>query len=285
MLLLLVASLCAAAHAAAPQLEHQWVSLIDARKIDEARELCQGWLHNRKDNPSLAEAHKCLANVELAGAQAIRVGKSSLSEGYGGPAVDRALTQLDEAMRLSPSDLSVHQGRMHVLLSSGRFDRLTPALGESLRLLKGRGGADPWLPYVDEMQQMGEIETALEFSQALAKRFPKDHRTIGNVAAFLAQLNRAQEALDYAKKAVALNPKDPIDLWNLGTLYDGIGKLAQADDAFRRSLAVETDQDTRRDHYCRYANFLDEKRHRRQAACELEKKYCSDEGRKACGSP
>jgi len=258
--------------------------MVESGKIREARAACEGWLKTRKDSPSLAEARKCLANVELADAQSIRLGKEQLTAGFGGPAVDRALQQLGLALALSPADLSIHQGRLHVLLRSGRFGELDAALQDSLKRLGKKTSLNPWLPYADELRQLGEVEAALSFSQILAKRFPRDHRSIGNVAAFLAELRRDDEAIGYAQRAVALAPHDPIDLWNLGALYEHKGKLAQADSAYRRSLASEKNADARADRECRYASFLETKRGKRQTACELQKKSCPTDRRSACST-
>lgn len=263
---------------------HQWEPLIEAGNVKDAGSLCRGWLKQRKDDAALAEAHKCLANVELAGAQSIQIGKESLAPGFAGPAVDRALAHLDEALKLAPQDLSIHQGRLHVLLRSGRFDELDRALEKSLSMRPPSSSLETWLPYADELRGMGEVEAGLNFSLVLAKHFPKDYRAVGNVGAFLAALHRDDEAIVYTKKAVQLKPDDPIDLWNLGILYDATRKFDLADNIFRESLRFETDDETRKDHYCRYAEFLAQKRHQRKAACEIEKKNCPQDA-PDCGAP
>lgn len=99
------------------------------------------------------EAHKCLADVELATASIVRLEGSesggAMSDGYHGEGVDRAVSHLREAASLSPMDLSIHQGRLHILLTSDRYDEAISALRESAQVYKGDDAADAWIAYSD----------------------------------------------------------------------------------------------------------------------------------------
>src|SRR5262245_35873624 len=50
----------------------QWMRLVHSNQVSKARALCEPWL-TAADRALVAEAHKCLANVELSGAGTIRI--------------------------------------------------------------------------------------------------------------------------------------------------------------------------------------------------------------------
>src|SRR5579863_7375018 len=134
-----------------------WPSLVQSGKCDDARSLCNGWLNSTKETAKLVEAHKCLANVALCGKEDVVTlqgndkGGGILASGYRPEAVDDAIGHLDHALKLAPQDLSIHQGRLHILEVSSRYSDMVKALDESCTIYKGTEGVQAWLDYTSEL--------------------------------------------------------------------------------------------------------------------------------------
>jgi hypothetical protein len=165
-----------------------WQDLCKSGKCEEARSLCTGWMTS-KDTAKLVEAHKCLANVALCGngdvltLQGNDQGGSSLSSTYKSEAVDDALGHLDQAIKLAPQDLSIHQGRLHLLEISFRYSDMAKALDESCSIYKGAEGVQPWLDYSAELFEDGQFRASLALLEVLNKHYPDSHDVLGNIGA------------------------------------------------------------------------------------------------------
>jgi tetratricopeptide (TPR) repeat protein len=273
-----LAAILAAEPAPAPA---DWAALVRARDFEKARVLCEGWLA-KGDDPARAEAHKCLANVELGahGEHAVRLGGDAAG-GFAAPGYDeepalRAVEHLDAAVRLAPGDLSVHQGRLHVLLLAAMYDKLIPALEESDLLYVGKDGLDAWIAVSAQLVERRELATAEKFLLVLEKRHPGDHRVAGNLGAVYGILKRNREALAWAQKAVKAAPSDPTDLWNLARLYEDAGKADRADAGYQKALALMA-PGAQAKSGCLYAEFLLTKRKDWRRACATQQKYECDQ--------
>ena len=120
----------------------------------------------------LAEAHKCLANVEVADARVRKPeneppGTLASAPRYVGTGVDRALDHVNKAIALSPNDLSIHIGRITLLVRSSRFDQIPAAMEESLGLYHGPEALDHWLEacgriYESALYDNSFVEKALQ---------------------------------------------------------------------------------------------------------------------------
>jgi tetratricopeptide (TPR) repeat protein len=200
--------------------------LIQSNDLQKAKTLCEGWLKSA-DRGTRAEGHKCLANVELGMATGPKVQIQGTKErgGFIGPyfeeaAARRAVAHLDEALQLAPQDLSIHQGRLHILMTAGLFADMAKALDQSIQVYKGLDPVSAWIAYPAELYETRRYEQAIELLLHLDKRYPGDHRMAGNLSACFAMLKRDDEALEWANKSVSLAPEDPIDNWNLARVYD-----------------------------------------------------------------
>jgi len=103
---------------------YDWTKLIDANKCDEANQLCTAFV-NSTITVEKAEAQKCLSNVALCGHDLIQLqgddnGGGTLSGGFAPEAVDQALVHLNLGIKLATQDLSIHQGRLHILEVASR---------------------------------------------------------------------------------------------------------------------------------------------------------------------
>ena len=264
----------------------KWQRLIDSNQLAEARAFCEECVWN-KDKRIAAEGHKCLANVELAGASTTIIDTpkgrgGTMRGGYAGPGVDRALAHLKQGMALAPDDLSIHQGRLHVLIGALRYSELPAAVEDSIKIYKGKDAPDRWLDYCSELMDFSHYEEGLAFTEALEKHYGNDHRVVANIGAFLVLLERDAEAVKYLTKAVAMKPDDPINNWNLGRYYDYANNLPLADRYYLKGLSMEKDKQRLRENYCVYATFLEKKLKQSNKACELQKRYCPSERQSAC---
>jgi tetratricopeptide (TPR) repeat protein len=266
-----------------------WQDLLTKNKSEEARRLCKEWL-NSKSTARLVEAHKCLANVALcAGGDIMTLqpndrGGGSMSSTYKPEAVDEALEHLDRALKLAPQDLSIHQGRLHLLEVSFRFSEMTKALDESCSLYRGPEGVQPWLAYTPELLEDRQLRASLALLEVLNRHYPDSHEVLGNIGAAYSMLQEDKQAIPYLQRAVELAPEDPIDAWNLGRTYDYAEENDLADRWYQKALALESDPDRRRQNNCIYAGFVENKLHDPKRSCELERVNCPADRQTACGS-
>jgi tetratricopeptide (TPR) repeat protein len=266
---------------------YSWHKLLDEKKYEQAKQLCTEWL-SRKEITHRTEAHKCLANVALSKSSMIivegdDVGGGSLRSGVAGEGVDEALKHLKAALSLSPNDLSIHQGRLHVLMMAGRYSDIPSALLDSIKKYKGDNAIEAWLAYSPRFHAAKQYRAGIEFLKVLDQNYPNEHRVIANLGAFYAMLKDDDNALIFAKKAVDLNPNDPINNWNLGRLYDYTNKIALADKYYLKAIELAGTKATTYQYYCVYSDFVETKLKNTQRACELRKKYCLKDYDEKCG--
>lgn len=265
-----------------------WTKLIDANKCEEANQLCTAFVDSTI-TVEKAEAQKCLSNVVLCGHDIIQlqgddVGGGTMSGGFTPEAVDQALVHLNLGIKLAPQDLSIHQGRLHIMEVATRYSDMVKALDESCDIYKGKDALEAWLAYAPELYDLRQYQVGLDFMKVLDKHYPNNPDIIGNIGAFLSSLKKIDESIPYLQKAVQLAPGDPINAWDLGRAYDYAGQIDLADIWYQKGISLDTDADRRKNSSCLYAVFIETKLHDRARACPLEKKSCEEERRTACTS-
>lgn len=257
---------------------HVWQALFDQGEHEKAEALCGAWLDSER-RIFRVEAHKCMANLLLSGASSIQIERTTrgglLRDGLHPAAADSAAGHLDAAIALSPEDLSLHRGRLHILVHAGFYDRAHNALAESLRLKGDSTGAEVWLPYGAKMFHSEQHEASLHYMKTLSQFYPDDHRVVANIGAMLTILKRDNEALVYARRAVELSPDDPIDNWNLGRLYMYTDNPEKADESYQRALELAPDGvvDGKK-MQCMYADFVADTLDEQKRADALRKEHC-----------
>jgi tetratricopeptide (TPR) repeat protein len=252
----------------------RWHALTRAKKADEARALCTPWLTSPSKRLA-AEVHKCLANVELIG--------GFKPSGYVGPGVDRAIDHLTQAIALAPDDMSAHEGRLHVAINSARTHDAPQLLADSVARYTGPDALEDWLSYSQELWDRHAFDVGLEYLRVLEKRYPNDHRVVGNVGTFLIALRRDDEARGHLTRAVTLAPNDAIDNWNLGRFHERHGDPTSAEPFYRKAVALEKNPERHQDMACNLGRFLSTRPATRAEGCALADKECG--GRiPECGS-
>ncbi|HEX7730514.1 MAG TPA: hypothetical protein VF392_15910 [Terracidiphilus sp.] len=260
--------------------------LLDKKDAAAARKLCQTFAASGSLVEQV-EAEKCLSNVAMFGADAVHLqndesGHPVMFDEWIPEAVDESLAHLNRGLQLAPQDLSIHQGRLHVLEISRRYDEMAKALDESCDIYKGKEAPAVWLDYPSELNDLHAYEPALKLMKVLEKHYPNSPDIVGNIGAFLSILKRDSEAIPYLERAVALAPDDPINAWDLAREYDYAGKTDQAAIWYPKALSLMKNSENLRESYCLYAEFLEKKLKERARACDLEKQYCSKEAQTAC---
>ena len=263
----------------------RWAVLIATGLDDEARALCTTWLEHT-DPGYRIEAHKCLANVEMAagrltGAVTLAPGASQLQPRNEPAAVEKALAHYDAAIAISPLERQAHMGRIDVLILSGRYRDANLALDETLTAFDSRRELEHWFKLLGRFQALGKHQEGLAYLEVIEKHHPLDHRVISNLGAYYAMTGRREKALEYAKQAVVLSPDDPINRWNLARLYDHAGQLELANRAYIEALALFQDEDPKAK--CDYAEFLSDRVGDTRRACEFARERCSDHYAAHCG--
>jgi len=282
-LVLAVVPACGAQESAAGD----WNGLIRGGKCKEARALCTPWLRAPEAGKQ-AEGHKCLANVELCESESVvflqpnDLGGAAMTSSYPPEAVDKALRHLEEALKLTPQDLSIHLGRLHLLEISFRYPEMAKALDDSCSTYKGSEGVEVWLAYTSELFQQKQFRAALALLQVLDKHYPDSHQVLGNIGAAYEMLSQDEAAIHALQRAVELAPADPIDNWNLARAYDYAGKTELAEQWYKKALSLEPDAERRKGNGCLYAAFVEQKLHDRKRACQLQQANCPAEEQTAC---
>jgi len=286
--LALLAVSCAALHCAAQTGNlSDWKKLLTEKKdIEATRVLCTSF-EQSKVLAEQVEAEKCLSNVALWGADTVRLEKGDngqvvMFDEYIPAAVDESLTHLNRGLQLAPQDLSIHQGRIHVLEISRRYDEMPKALDESCAIYKGSDVPFAWLDYTSEIMNLGQYKVGLELTKVLDKHYPNNPDILGNMGAFLSMLKLDPEAIEVLKRASDLAPKDPINAWDLGREYDYAGQTASADQWYQKALSLMTDSDQRKQSSCLYGEFIEKKLENRSRACTFEKQNCPADQQTAC---
>ncbi|MGA2831587.1 MAG: tetratricopeptide repeat protein [Terracidiphilus sp.] len=262
------------------------MKLIRANNCVEAKRLCTSFVDSSKTDER-AEAQKCLANVSLCGHDIIQLqgddaGGGTMAGGFTPEAVDEALKHLDLGIKLAPQDLSIHQGRLHILEVAARYSDMVKALDESCDIYKGKDAFDAWMAYAPELNDLRQYQVGLDFMKVLDKHYPNNPDVLGNIGAFLSLLKRDSEAIPYLQKAAQLAPNDPINAWDLGRTYDYAGEIELADTWYQKGISLETDTARRKESSCTYAIFVEKKLRDPVRACQMEKKDCAREQQTAC---
>ena len=255
-----------------------WQSLLRQQEPDKAEALC-GKLLQGKDAASRVEGRKCMANTILyrsrTGAPATEGQPDAHLLGWSREGADQAIEELEQAMRLAPDDLSLHQMRLFVLLRSGQAEKAPQALEDSLTRYKGPESFDHWLSFSREFWTAKQYEAGLQYLKILESKYPDNPSLFGNMAAFAAEAERPGVAGEYARKAVAMQPDNPRHHWNLAGLYTEAGELDKADASYQKALSLFTDKKTADAAWCSYAEFVQNSLQDAARAEEIRSEHCS----------
>jgi tetratricopeptide (TPR) repeat protein len=257
---------------------NKWQDLFNNGHLVEAEYICQYWLINGSKADKI-EACKCLANIFFQRSSSLilesdnqNIDKNRIRAA--GAYIDSSILYLNKGLSLDPQDISMHQGRLHILLTSGFYKNAIKIAENSINTYDSDNEIDYWISYCPYYFDAGQYESGELFCKMLLKYFPNDHRIYANIGAFLTLQEKDDEALIYCNKAIRLNPKDPLNNWNLGRLYDYIGKIDSAKVYYEKSLSIDKEWSKKNNSYCLFAEFLEKNNIDIEKAKKLRKKYC-----------
>lgn len=259
-----------------PDAADDWQSHLRQGEPDKAQPLCEK-LIEQKDPKDRVEGHKCMANVILFKSKtpaSTEGGVQAMHQGWSSEGADQAIEQLEQAMKLAPQDLSLYQMRLFVLSRSNQMDKLPQALENSLDSYEGPEALDHWLSFAREFWNAQDFAHGLEYLSVLASKYPDNAKVLGNLAAFAAQDQKLEMAMEYAAKAVELQPENPSFIWNLGSLNERKGDYAKADELFQKALKLFKDPETLDAAWCTYGLFVKENLENPERAQEIMEKHC-----------
>jgi tetratricopeptide (TPR) repeat protein len=148
------------------------------------------------------------------------------------------------ARDLALRGLLANPGDTELLLWRARAELAMNDLDAALALCERALAADPdYLPAYAMLAllayQKGDIPRAEAVYRTLLQKSPQDAEVLNNLAWLLATQRAAcEEALAYARQAVALRPEDPNFRDTLATALKCLGKLNDARDEWRRSAEM-----------------------------------------------
>lgn len=180
------------------------------------------WADTVAKRPANARAHCNLGNALLAAHQ-----------------LAPAMSQFEEALRISPDDADTNLDLGVALVNLGRVDEALPRIQKALR-------ADPALPEAPFdlgwlLGRAGRTAEALEqYGRAIALR-PDYVDAHANMADLLLKSGRFLEAVPHYEKALAVGPPDPDLYYNLAYARIRTGHAADAIWDYERALELRPD--------------------------------------------
>lgn len=257
---------------------NRWTPLVISRSIEKAKGLCESWIEE-VDRGHHAEAHKCLANVAVASSRTDLEGMPDAPEGvFRSPVsregVDTAVAHYEAAIALSPFDVEAHVGRTDILIVASRYQEANATLDESLKTFSSRSLLDNWFKLLGRFQRAGAVSEGLAYLKVIETHHPLDHRVVSNLGAYYAIAGQPEEAFAYSTRAVAINPDDPINKWNLAKIHDQRGEFQDADRLYREAIATIDPADERA--RCEYAGFLAMRMKDVDRACAYSETQCRE---------
>ena len=152
--------------------------------------------------------------------QAVRLGRAYLAAGR----ADLAHEQFMKALAENPDEPTAHLGLIQIDEA-----RAQSALRNPDAPVEARSGA---------LRALAEVERKLT---NLAGRFPNSHEVQLALGDLLVRRNKHREAIEAYRRAVKLDPNDPLILGVLGDLERTTEQYAEAEDLYRRLLSLTPD--------------------------------------------
>ncbi len=149
---------------------------------------------------------------------------------------DRALGELEQALKLSPDDVDAHFTRGTVLLDLGRpadagreFARVAKQDPSYAAVHRGMG---------DASLALGQPDGAIEYYERARQLDPQDPVTLRSLAAAYAQADQGPAALELLHQTLKLAPTDAETYLNLGNTHLSMGHPAEAVAAYEHALEL-----------------------------------------------
>jgi tetratricopeptide (TPR) repeat protein len=151
--------------------------------------------------------------------------------------MDRAVSELIQAVRLTPQRAVYHENLGRVLRRQGKLKESERELSDATRLAPNETSA--WTTLGHLRLELNKPDDAATAFRAALDLDPSSEPAASGLAASLAEAGRLPEAEEALTKALAANPKSAV-LWNnLGVIRSRRSSFAGALEAFQKALAID----------------------------------------------
>lgn len=244
----------------APQYQPAYLEIGDLyQRQTRFQEALQAFIAAAQLNPNTPGGRNAQAKIPFL--QGILLAQSGRAE--------EALREFQQALRISPDPAPIYFNIAQVYLRIGDFENAEAALNRTLEVDPRNQGAFLNLGILYERQ--GKLEEALRAYESARDVQPASPDGVNAaVSAHTVRGKRAieaeklDEALEEFKQAVAMQPKNPANYFNLALLHVRRNELAEATDAFDQVITLDPSEE---DAYLPLAEIL-EKSGREQEAIE-----------------
>jgi len=151
--------------------------------------------------------------------------------------MDRAVSELIQAVRLAPQRAVYHENLGRVLRRQGKPKESERELSDATRLAPNETSA--WTTLGHLRLELNKPDDAATAFRAALDLDPSSEPAASGLGASLAEAGRLPEAEEALTKALAANPKSAV-LWNnLGVIRSRRNAFAGAVEAFQKALAID----------------------------------------------
>ena len=150
---------------------------------------------------------------------------------------DEAMSYYNEAIRLSPNESEVYNHIAVIFIGQGRIDEAMAVYREGLKHRTN----DPALLHTGLgtlLFQQGKIDEAISELQLAVKLRPNS-TAFNNLGIAVASGGRLDEAIEYHKKAIGLDPKNSEAHYNLANILLSRNKLRQAIGEYEEAVRIK----------------------------------------------
>jgi tetratricopeptide (TPR) repeat protein len=151
--------------------------------------------------------------------------------------MDRAVSELIQAVRLAPQRAVYHENLGRVLRRQGKLKESEREVSDATRLAPNETSA--WTTLGHLRLELNKPDDAATAFRAALDLDPSSEPAASGLGASLAEAGRLPEAEEALTKALAANPKSAV-LWNnLGVIRSRRNAFAGAVEAFQKALAID----------------------------------------------
>lgn len=159
-------------------------------------------------------------------------------------APDKALAIVDYQIKLNPGDASILELQWRIFQNTNQWKRAIAAGEEMVKFDSAKADTNYFRRQIGAALKDSQPVLALQFLSRATAKFPRDAALLQAYSQELRKQGQLQQALDVAKKAVAIDPNAPLGNATVVILY---AQLGQGDSAvaFARRALPTADSTTR----------------------------------------
>jgi adenylate cyclase len=199
------------------------------------------YIEKKKENieRSLAASKRAIElDPELAEAHAARGHAVSLSMQY-----DEAEKEFERAIKLNPKLYEAYYFYARTCLLQGKTEKAALLLEKAGEVRPEDYQATVFLVSAYKQQNLSsEAETAMHRAMELVEKHlrlnPDDVRALSLGGTMLIRLGEMEKAINWGKRALAIDPDEPIVQYNGACIYSLAGKIEQALDCFEIAIQL-----------------------------------------------